>query len=153
MFTELLVRPHHDLLKVSFSSCSLLSPLSVSGPVPACDRVGDCYVKPVPEHKSSSLIAQLLCSLTASCSPSAFASSPQSISSSSLPHVPVKTDLPHPRPCPRPHCENMMSNQSFSILNKRQREQRCKLFRSPKADGCFISHHQMKSSIPEMSHL
>lgn len=50
-----------DLSKVSSSSRSLLSPLSLSGPLPACDRVGASYVKPVPRaHKSSSLITQLL---------------------------------------------------------------------------------------------
>lgn len=71
--------PRHDLLKALTTSRSLLSPLSVSGPLPACDIVGDCYAKPVPEHKLSSLIIQLLLSLTASCSPSV----PTSPSSSS----------------------------------------------------------------------
>jgi len=52
-------------VKVSLPSCSVLSP----APLPACDRVRNCYVKPVPEHQSSSLIPQLLCPPTASCSP------------------------------------------------------------------------------------
>lgn len=80
----------------------------------------DCYVKSVPEHKSSSVIAQLLCSLTASCSPSSSPpTSPPSISISLpalliLPHVPVKTD----------YCNLLRKHDILSVIFKQtQRKQ------------------------------
>lgn len=96
MLAKLLVTWRRDLLKVSLPSCLLLSPLSVSGPVPACDRVWGRLRKAGPRaqvvipHRSRGSALWLppaLVVLPYQTLPPA--SSPPSISIS-LPHVPVK---------------------------------------------------------------
>lgn len=69
---------HHNLSEVSLLLVLVPPPLCLFLVQFLLMTVGDYYVKPVPEHKSSSFITQLPCSLTASCSPSPVPSSPPS---------------------------------------------------------------------------
>lgn len=114
--TELLVTPRHDLLKVSLPSRSLLSPPSLSGPLPACDRVWGLLRKAgpraqvvIPHHSHGSAPSRPpYQTLTPP-------SSPPSISIS-LPHVPVKVDY---RTLGRfPTVKTRHPVKSFSMLSK-----------------------------------
>lgn len=133
---------------MSSSSRSLLSPLSVSGPLPACDRVGASYVKPVPRaHKSSSLITQLLSrsltlppALLLHVSSNPPSSIPPSISilfffSFSSSSCPCQLGLSQPPP----RFDNATPSQLFSVLSKHKgsRGVSIKVFRRPEADRCF----------------
>lgn len=104
MLAKLLVTWHHDLLKVSLPSCMLLSPLSVSGPGPACHRVWGRLRKAGPRaqvvipHRSlgstlwlpPALLVLPYQTLLPPYSPPSISISP--------PHVPVKIDY-----CTRSH--------------------------------------------------
>lgn len=89
----------------------------------------DCYVKPVPEHKSPSLITQLLCSPSASCSSSFCLIKPLLLP----PHVPVKMD--HRALVHFPAVKTRHPISHFQCYIQWKHSCDYEMFRRPNADG------------------
>lgn len=129
--------PRPDLLRVSLPS--LLSSLSVSDPLPVCDRVwGFWLCKAGPQaqvvishhsHRSALRLPPALVLLSYQTLYSSILTSIYLHLSSSCP---CQNGLPYPRP--PPYCENTTPYQSFSMLSKHKGSWGVSMKCS---DGCF----------------
>lgn len=113
--------PRPDLLRVSLPS--LLSSLSVSDPLPVCDRVWGfwlCKAGPraqvVISHHSHRSALRLPPALVLLSYQTLYSSILTSIYLHLSSSCPCQNGLPYPRP--PPYCENTTPYQSFSMLSK-----------------------------------